>query len=78
MQKKATLKVVFSVKDHFMLNSGLPAYLQGKEVSINLNQPVYVSEIIGQCRKMGVAFGHIGYKCVDGVEILKQIGYIFK
>lgn len=74
-QPKASLRIVFSVKDHFLLNSGLPALFQGTSVLINLNQPSYVSEMIRQCGKDGMVFGQKGDQHVDGAELLKKLGY---
>lgn len=71
----ATLKLVFSIHDHFLLNEGLPASLQGNAVSINLNRPLFVSQLIVQCRKNGETFEQQGYKRLDGVQLLTQIGY---
>ena len=33
------LKIEFSITDHFLLNSGLPAVFQGNQTVINLNRP---------------------------------------
>lgn len=54
------LNISFPIKDHFMLNSGLPAAFQENSVSINLNQPLYISKIIHQCRINGEKFKHGG------------------
>lgn len=75
---KATLCIPFIIQDHFMLNSGLPAIFQGKEVLINLNQPLYISQIIRQCRENGEDFQQKGYKSLNGLNILKEIGYEIK
>lgn len=72
---KATLKIIFRIKEHFLLCSGLPAKIQGREVGINLNQPGYISQIIQQCRKNGESFEQDGYRRLDGLELLKEIGY---
>ncbi len=73
---KATLKIVFSVKDHFLLNSGLPATFHGAETQINLNCPFIISQIIQHYSHKGEFFNWKGYRKLDGTEILQQIGYI--
>lgn len=70
-----TMKVIFNIKEHFILNSGLSAIYRGNNILINLNQPVFTAQIIEQCRKNGENFKHKGYKCIDGLEILKEAGY---
>lgn len=72
---KAALRINFPIAEHFLLNSGLPAAFQGKKVVINLNQPSYVSQIIHHCRETENEIPQNGYKRLDGIEILKQIGY---
>lgn len=72
---KATLQITFAIKEHFQLNSGLLTSYQGNKVIINLNQPLYISQIIQQCRKDGVQFEKNGYQYLNGVKILKEIGY---
>ena len=34
-----SLKIEFSITDHFLLNSGLPAVFQSNQTVINLNRP---------------------------------------
>ena len=68
-------RINFPIAEHFLLNSGLPAVFQGKKVVINLNQPSYVSQIIHHCRETENEIPQDGYKRLDGIEILKQIGY---
>ena len=71
--------ICFSIKEHFLLNSGFPAVFQGKKVAINLNQPLYVSQMIHYCRnnkeQVLQAKKIHGYKCLDGIDILQKIGY---
>ena len=74
-RQKATLNINFPIKEHFMLNNGLPATIQGNKVSINLNQPAYISQIIHQCRESGESFEQDGYKYLNGLEVLKEMGY---
>lgn len=70
-----TMKVIFDIKEHFILNSGLSAKYKGNNILINLNQPVFTAQIIEQCRKNGENFKHKGYKCLNELEILKEAGY---
>lgn len=72
---KAILRINFSITEHFLLNSGLPATFYGKKVAINLNQPSYVSQIIHQCRENEDEISQNEYKHFDGIEILQKIGY---
>lgn len=51
-------------------------YGKGERTSINLHKPSIVSEIIRQCTKNGEQFAHKGYKNINGIEILEQMGYI--
>lgn len=72
---KAALHISFAIKEHFLLNSGLPAAFQGERVSINLNQPLFISQIIQQCCKQ-VDFSNLsGYHYLNGLDILRTIGY---
>ena len=66
---KATLHI------NFPINSGLPAVFQGQRVSINLNQPLFVSQIIQQCSKQIDLSNLTGYHYLNGLEILKTAGY---
>lgn len=84
-----TLRIKFPITEFFILNSGLPATFQGKEVIINLNQPFYISQIIQYCRnhvkedlvkenlepKLSAARNQHSSQDLDGIKILEQIGY---
>lgn len=72
---KATLHINFPIKEHFLLNSGLPAVFQGQRVSINLNQPLFISQIIQQCSKQADLSILTGYHYLNGLDILKTAGY---
>lgn len=74
---KTTLHIRFPMKEHFLLNSGMPADFRGQQVSINLNRPFFVSQIIQWCEKQEDLFGRTGYQYLDGLDILKAIGYDF-
>ena len=65
------------MKDHFLLNSGMPAVFQGQRVSINLNQPFFISQIVQWCGEQDDLFQQTGYQYLNGVDILKTIGYDF-
>ncbi len=71
--------IYFSITNHFLLNSGLPATFHGKKVVINLNKPSYVSQIIHYCREnkeeISQAGCKRGYKHLDGIKILQKTGY---
>lgn len=41
----------------------------------DLNRPKFVSQIIEQCKKNGETFEHKGYKRIDGIKLLEEIGY---
>lgn len=53
----------------------LCAICQGEKITINLHKPSIIAEIIRQSRKNGVSFDHKGYKTIDGIKILEQMGY---
>ena len=72
---KATLHINFPIKEHFLLNSGLPAVFQGQRVSIIWNQPLFISQIIQQCSKQADLSNLTGYHYLNGLEILKTAGY---
>ena len=72
---ETTLCISFPMKEHFLLNSGFPAVFQGQQVSINLNRPFFISQIIQWCRKQKDLFGQTGYQYLTGLDILKAIGY---
>ena len=72
---ETTLRIVFPIKEHFLLNSGFPAVFQGQQVSINLNRPFFVSQIIQWCREQEALFSRTGYQSLNGLDILKAIGY---
>ena len=74
---KTTLSIRFPMKDHFLLNSGMPAVFQGQSVSINLNQPFFISQIVQWCGEQDDLFHQTGYQYLNGVDILKKIGYEF-
>ena len=56
----SSLKIFFPIHEHFLLNSGLPAVLNGNAVLLNMNRPLFVSQIIEQCQKNGETFDHEG------------------
>lgn len=74
-----TLHICFPITEHFLLNSGLPAVFQGNQVAINLNRPYYIAQIVHYCRKHKEEISQdeykIDYKRLDGIKILKEIGY---
>ena len=72
---KATLRINFPIKEHFLLNSGLPAVFQGQRGSINLNQASFVSQIIQECCKQVDLSNLNGYHYLNGLDILRTIGY---
>ncbi len=72
---RSTLKIGFPVREHYLLNEGLPAFYKGDSVFINLNRPLVVSRIIAQCVKDGEAFEQEGYRYLNGVKILEEAGY---
>lgn len=72
---KTAKNIQFPIREHFLLNSGLPAIFQENKVLINLNRPIYVSQIINQCRKNGEQWNQPGYQYLNGLEILKQLKY---
>lgn len=72
---KATLRINFPIKEHFLLNSGLPAVFQEERVSINLNQPLFISQIIQECCKQVDLSNLTGYHHLNGLDILGTIGY---
>lgn len=74
---KATLHINVPIKEHFLLNSGLPAVFQGQRVSINLNQPSFISQIIQECCKQVDLSNLTGYHYLNGLDILGTIGYEF-
>ena len=71
---KATLHINFPIKDHFLLNSGLPRF-SGTASEHKLNQPLFVSQIIQQCSKQIDLSNLTGYHYLNGLDILKTIGY---
>lgn len=72
---KSTLRVCFHIKEHFLLNSGLPVLYRGISTVINLNHPRIIAQMIRQCRENGETFRHVGCRCLDGITILEQAGY---
>lgn len=74
---KSTLRILFdNVRPPFFWYDGLlRAIWQEERISVNLHKPSMISEIIKQCRKNGEQFDHKGYKTIDGVKILEQMGY---
>lgn len=72
---ETTLRIHFSVKEHFLLNSGFPAFFQGKPVCINLNRPFFVSQIIQWCGEREDLFNRTGERHLQGLDILREIGY---
>ncbi len=74
---KATIRVLFdNVRAPFYWYDGLLyAICQGKKMFINLHKPSMIAEIIKQCTKNGESFAHKGYKTIDGIKILEQMGY---
>ncbi|MDE5891538.1 MAG: hypothetical protein K2H45_01310 [Acetatifactor sp.] len=72
---ETTLRIVFPIKEHFLLNSGFPAVFHGQQVSINLNRPFFVSQIIQWYGKQEGLFIQAGYQSLNGLDILKAIGY---
>lgn len=72
---KTTLCINFPLEDHFLLNSGCPAFFQGQQVSINLNRPFFISQIIQWCGEQEELFNQTGYQHLNGLDILKTIGY---
>ncbi len=75
---KTTLRLSFYCpKASVLLYDGLlNAIWKGEKICINLHKPSIVSELIRQCRINGEQFTHKGYKSIDGIEILEQMGYI--
>lgn len=75
-----TWRIYFMTADHFLLNSGFPAIFQGTAVEINLNRPFYVAQIIQYCMENEEEILQAGYKNgyrdLDGIKILREIGYI--
>lgn len=72
---KSDIKIYFSIKEHYLLNSGFPAKFNGEDVSINLNKPSFVAEIICQCKKIIADFDGQKRCNIDGIDILNQLGY---
>lgn len=71
----SSLKIFFPIHEHFLLNSGLSAVLNGNAVLLNMNRPLFVSQIIEQCQKNGETFDHKGCRHLNGLKILEEIGY---
>lgn len=72
---KETLRIFFPTTEPFLLNSGLPAAFQGKEVVINLNRPFYVSRVIRYCTKCREKIPWTDVAYLDGIKILRGAGY---
>ena len=72
---ETTLHINFPLKDHFMLNCGIPAAFHGQQVSINLNQPFFIAQIVQWCSEQEDLFKQMGYQYLNGSDILKAIGY---
>lgn len=74
-----TLRICFPITEHFLLNSGLPAVFRGAQVKINLNRPYCISQIVRYCteneEKISQDEYKTDYKGLDGIKILKEIGY---
>ena len=74
-EPKSAFYIIFRMKEHFLLNSGLPVSFEGRETVINLNKPSLVSQIIRHCRENGELFLPNQSKKIDGIDILRQLGY---
>ena len=72
---ETTLRIIFPVKEHFLLNCGIPAVFQGQQVNINLNRPLFISQIIQWCSEQEDLFHQAGYRYLNGLDILKAAGY---
>ena len=72
---KTTLHINFPIKEHFLLNCGIPAAFHGQQVSLNLNQPFFISQIVQWCSDQEDLFKQTGYQYLNGSDILKAIGY---
>ena len=70
-----SLKIEFSITDHFLLNSGLPAVFQSNQTVINLNRPKLISQIIRYCLDHEDEIPWDKYKPLNGISILKKMGF---
>ncbi|WP_088815119.1 MULTISPECIES: hypothetical protein [Listeria] len=59
-------------------NKGVPALYQGQRITINLNQPRFIAEIIAYVREqldLKLLLGTV--ELDNGIELLRDIGYVF-
>ncbi len=75
---KNTFCIKFDFAAQYLLNTGFPAIFRGERVNINLNEPLYVSQIIKYCQNnyKGL-FEKKGYQYLNGTDILSALGYEF-
>ncbi len=71
---ETTLRINFPIKDHFLLNCGIPAAFHGQQVSINLNQPFFIFQMIQWCSQQEDLFKQTGCQYLNRPDILKSIG----
>lgn len=69
------LKIEFSITDHFLLNSGLPAAFQGEQTVINLNRPKLISQIIQYCLDHEDEIPWNEHGPLNGIRILQKMGF---
>ena len=74
---KTTLHISFPIKEYFLLNCGIPVAYHGQQVSLNLNCPFFISQIVQWCSEQEDLFKQMGYQYLNGLDILKAIGYEF-
>lgn len=58
-----------------MLNCDIPAVFQGEKVSINLYQSFFISKIVQWCIEQEDLFHQTSFQNLNGLDILKTIGY---
>lgn len=80
--KKGSLIVLFGERNpavgYCPFNRGVEATLKGKQVTINLNQPRFVAEILTHILKEKKMDRLVGTTMLqNGIEILRDMGYIF-
>ena len=75
MAPDRVLKIEFSITDHFLLNSGLPAVFQGNQTVINLNRPKLISQIIQYCLDHEDEIPWDEHKPLNGINILEKMGF---
>lgn len=70
--RKICWRIRFKVKEHFLLNQGMPCLYQGEKLAINLNEPKYIFQLITYLIQHNQ---NLKTEHFDGMEILEKLGY---